>query len=98
MGQPVGIAVQLNNLVHTEGEPRWAAMVDLALAIGVLGWVTVLGLLEPGATLRVVVPLVLAVTVVARVVVLVDSSVRRSQEDADITSLAPPTQAPRQAA
>ena len=62
----------------------------LALAVGVLVWVMVLGLLEPGATLRVAVPLVLAVTVVGRVVVLVEQQRPRvPQEDATIATRRP---------
>lgn len=62
----------LQDLVRSEGEPRWAAVVDAGLAIAVVAWVLVLGIAHPGATLQVVVPLVLALVVVARVVVLVE--------------------------
>ena len=47
-------------------------MVDALLALGVVAWVLVLGIADPSATLRVVVPLVLAVVVVLRVLVLVE--------------------------
>lgn len=63
---------QLQDLVHSKGEPRWTAVVDAVLALGVVGWVLVLGLADPGSTLRIAVPLVFAVVVVARVLVLVE--------------------------
>jgi hypothetical protein len=63
---------QLQDLVRSQGEPRWTAVVDAGLALGVVAWVLVLGMADPGATLRVAVPLAFAVVVVARVVVLVE--------------------------
>jgi hypothetical protein len=71
MGRTVQVS-QLQDLVRSQGEPRWAAVVDAALALGIVTWVLVLGVADPGATLRVVVPLVLAGVVVLRVLVLVE--------------------------
>jgi hypothetical protein len=71
MGRSVPVA-QLQELVRSEGEPRWTAVVDALLALGVVGWVLVLGLADPSATLRLVVPLAFALVVVVRVLVLVE--------------------------
>jgi hypothetical protein len=90
MGRTVPVN-QLQDLVRSEGEPRWAAVVDAGLAVAVVAWVLLLGVAHPGATLKVVVPLVLAAVVVARVVVLVEHVQRwRELGLAD----APPPQAP----
>jgi hypothetical protein len=71
MGRTVPVT-QLQDLVRSQGEPRWTAVVDAVLALGIVAWVLVLGVADPGSTLRVVVPLAFAVVVVARVVVLVE--------------------------
>ena len=62
----------LHDLVRSEGEPRWTAVVDAFLALGVVAWALTLALTQPGQALRIAVPLALAVAVVARVVVLVE--------------------------
>lgn len=71
MGRPVS-GTQLQDLVRSQGEPRWTAVVDALLALGVVVWVLVLGVSDPSAALRVGVPLVFAVVVVLRVLVLVE--------------------------
>jgi hypothetical protein len=71
MGQPATVT-HLHDLVRSQGEPRWTAVVDGALALGMVAWVVVLSVTDPGATLRVVVPLVLAAVVVVRVMLLVE--------------------------
>lgn len=64
--------MQLQDLVRSQGEPRWTVVVDGLLAVGVLVWVVVLAVTEPADVLRIGVPLALAVVVVARIVVLVE--------------------------
>ncbi len=76
MGQERHEGVRLADLLHTAGEPRWAALVDGSLALIVVAWILVLSLADPGHSLRVAVPLVLAAGVVWRVFLLVESSQR----------------------
>jgi hypothetical protein len=76
MGQDRHESVRLADLLRTTGEPRWAALVDGLLAAIVVVWVLVLSFLDPGHTLRLAVPLVLAAAVVWRVFLLVESSQR----------------------
>lgn len=89
MGQAIGVAVQLQDLVRSEGEPRWTAVVDAVLAVALSAWVVLLGALDPGTTLKVAVPLVLAAVVVGRVLVLVEHAQRwrehRRQVDTSVT-------------
>jgi hypothetical protein len=89
MGRTVPVS-QLQDLVRSQGEPRWTAVVDGLLALGVVAWVLVLGIADPGATLRIVVPLVLAAVVVVRVLVLVEHVQRWRELGLDD---APPPQA-----
>ena len=72
--------MHLHDLVRTEGEPRWTAVVDALLAVAVVAWVLVLSILEPGATLRFGVPFVLATVVVGRVLLLVEHTQRWREE------------------
>jgi hypothetical protein len=76
MGQERHESVRLTDLLHTSGEPRWAAVVDGLLAVTVVGWILSLSLLDPSHSLRIAVPLVLAAGVVWRVFLLVESSQR----------------------
>jgi hypothetical protein len=76
MGQERHESVRLADLLRTTGEPRWAALVDGLLATTVVVWIVVLSFLDPGHTLRLAVPLVLAAAVVWRVFLLVESSHR----------------------
>jgi len=76
MGQDRHQSVRLADLLHTAGEPRWAALVDGFLALTVVGWILALSLVDPAHSLRVAVPLVLAAGVVWRVFLLVESSQR----------------------
>jgi hypothetical protein len=76
MGQERHDGVRLGDLLRTTGEPRWAALVDALLAVTVVAWIAALGLLDPGHSLRVAVPLVLAAGVVWRVFLLVESAHR----------------------
>jgi xanthine/uracil permease len=78
MGQARQGSVRAADLLRTTGEPRWAALVDGLLAAIVVVWILVLSFLDPGHTLRLAVPLVLAAGVVWRVFLLVESS-QRSQ-------------------
>ena len=76
MGQERRESVRWADLLRTAGEPRWAAAVDGLLAATVVVWILLLSFVDPGQTLRFVVPLVLAVAVVWRVFLLVESSGR----------------------
>jgi hypothetical protein len=76
MGQEARKTVRVTDLLHTAGEPGWAAVVDGLLALTVVVWVMVLSVVDPGQPLRVAVPLVLAAAVVWRVFLLVESSQR----------------------
>ena len=76
MGQERREGVRWADLLRTAGEPRWAAAVDGLLAATVVVWILLLSFVDPGQTLRFVVPLVLAVAVVWRVFLLVESSQR----------------------
>jgi hypothetical protein len=88
MGQPVGVAVQLHDVMRREGEPRWTAVVDALLAVAVVSWVVALSVLHPDATVRVAVPLVMGAVVVGRVLVLVEHAQRRRElGDVDSTSV-----------
>jgi hypothetical protein len=97
MGQERRKAVRPADLLRTAGEPRWAAFVDAALAATVVVWVLVLSVTDPGGTLRVAVPLVLALAVVWRVYLLVQSSHRwrllglADAPDADVEESEPGT-------
>ena len=72
MGHELRTTPHLPDLVRSQGEPRWAAVVDAVLALGVVAWVVTLAMTDPGPGLRIAVPLVLALAVVVRVVVLVE--------------------------
>jgi len=66
------MTAHLHDLVRSDGEPRWTTVVDALLAVGVVAWALTLALTAPGEALRIAVPLVLAVAVVVRVVVLAE--------------------------
>jgi hypothetical protein len=96
MGQERRENVRWADLLHTAGEPRWAAVVDGLLAATVVLWILLLSLVDPGPTSRFVVPLVLVVGVVWRVFLLVESSDRSHApglEDASATEAHEPDQA-----
>jgi hypothetical protein len=76
MGQERHESVRVADLLHTSGEPWWAAVVDGLLALTVVAWILSLSLFDPGHSLRVAVPLLLAAGVVWRVFLLVESSQR----------------------
>jgi hypothetical protein len=97
MGHESRNPVRVTDLLHTAGEPGWAVVVDGLLAVTVVVWVLVLSVTDPGGTLRVAVPLVLALAVVWRVYLLVQSSHRwrllglADAPDADVEESEPGT-------
>ncbi len=104
MGQERHDGVRWTALLRTAGEPRWAVVVDGLLAATVVVWILLLSFVDPGETLRFVVPLALAVGVVWRVFLLVASSERFEApglEDAsapEARAVDRPAQGPAQAA
>ncbi len=73
MGRRAADEPHLHDLVRSQGEPRWTAVVDAVLGSRQSwpgSWCS--AMTDPGPTLRIAVPLVLAVVVVVRVLVLVE--------------------------